>query len=177
MGASISRYTLPLLFGFLLLTIAVPVRAFQDGGSGSRTPSSKPSESDVRYTQVAGGEGNLDGVATILYSYRAPDREIIFTVKATVGSADGVAARAFHQKIDHSAAEIVKQEDILDGSGKVIGERSVLNLVDEHGKKSTSIVITKGADFLQLTCVSAADVLAFEEEYNRVMAARQAKSR
>ena len=99
---------------------------------------SKPSGNDVRYTQVTSGLGILDGVDTDLYSYKAPDGEIIVTVKATIGSAGGVAAKAFHQKIDHSAAEIVKQEDILDESGKVIGYRSILTLVDKDGKKSTS---------------------------------------
>jgi hypothetical protein len=136
---------------------------------------SKPSGDEGRYTQVTSGLGILDGVSTALYSYRAPDGEIIVTVKATIGSADGVAAKDFHQRIDHSAAEIVKQADILDESGKVIGYRSVLTLVDKDGKKSTAILITRGIDFLQLTCASAADVLAFEDNYNEAMAAKHAK--
>jgi hypothetical protein len=176
MRASIPKYALPLFLGFLALAPAEPIWAFQGGGGGSQTPSPKPSGNNVRYTQVTAGEGVLDGVTTDLHSYRAPDGEIIVTVRATIGSAaDGVASKIFHQKIDNSAAQIIKQENILDGSGQVIGERSVLILVDKDGKKSTSIVITKGADFLELTSASAADVLAFEGEYNKAMAAKQTK--
>jgi hypothetical protein len=122
------------------------------------------------------GLGIRDGVSTTDDSYRAPDGEIIVTVKATIGSADGDGAKTFHQKIDHSAAEIVKREDILDGSGKVIGERSVLTLVDKDHKKSTAIVITKGADFREYICASASDALAFED-YVKSLEAEHAKSK
>jgi len=169
------QYALPFLLGLLALTIAGPLRAFQDAITNSPMPTSLDA---TRYTQVMSGLGILDGlvgVGTALHSYRAPDGEIIGTEKATIGSADGVFAKTFHQKIDHSAAKMVEQEDILDASGKVIGYRSVLTLIDKDGKKSTAIVITKGADFLRLTCASAADVLAFEDEYNKVMAATKSK--
>jgi hypothetical protein len=173
--AWISNYALPLLVGSLALTVAGPIRATQDGITHSPMPSSLDS---TRFELIMAGQGLLDGgVATALSSYKAPDGERIDTEKATIGSADGQAAKTFHQHLDHSAAEIVKREDILDGSGKVIGERSVLSFVDKDGKKSTSIVITKGADFLQLTCTSAADVLAFEDEYNKVIGAKQTKSK
>jgi hypothetical protein len=135
---------------------------------------SKPSGNDARYTQTAGGEGYLDGVFTILYSYRAPDGEIISTARATIGSADGDAAKTFHQEIDHSAAEIVKQEDFLDESGKVIGYRSVLTLVDKDGKRSTAIVMTKGSNFTRYMSSSLPDLLAFEE-YEKLQAAEHAK--
>jgi hypothetical protein len=163
MRASISRYALPLLLGFLALALTAPIRAFQDGIIHSPMPSSLDT---ARYTQVMGGEGYRDGVFTILYSYRAPDGEVIGTEKATIGSADGVAAKTFHQKIDRLAAEIVQQEDILDASGKVIGYRSVLTLVDKDHKKSTAIVITKGPDFREYTSSSARAALAFEEYAN-----------
>jgi len=120
------------------------------------------------------GEGLLEGVHTDLMSYKAPDGERINTERAEFGSADG--AKTAHQHLDHSAAEIVKREDILDGSAKVIGERSVLTLVDKDGKKSTAIVITKGADFQEFICSSARDVLAFEE-YVKSLEAEHAKSK
>jgi hypothetical protein len=177
MRVSIPKHAFRLVVGFLALAVAGPIRAFQDGITHSPTPSSLDA---TRYTMVMAGEGFLDGLAgvgTALYAYRAPDGEIIGTEKAAIGSADGVFAKTFHQKIDDSADKIVKQEDIMDASGKVIGYRSVLTLVDKDGKKSTAIVITKGADFLRLACAAAADVLAFEDEYNKEMAAKQTKSK
>ncbi len=176
MRASISKCALPLLVCFLALGPTGPIQASQDGGSSSQTPSSKPAGNNGGYTWVMAGEGLLEGVHTDLMSYKAPDGERIDTVKATIGSADGDGAKTFHQKIDHSAAEIVKREDILDGAGKVIGERSVLTLVDKDGKKSTAIVITKGADFQEFICSSARDVLAFEE-YVKSLEAEHAKSK
>jgi hypothetical protein len=104
----------------------------------------------------------LEGPHTSLEGYRAPDGGTIRTMTTQFESAD--AAKAAHQKLDHSAAEIVKQEDILDESGKVIGERSVLTLVDKDHKKSTAIIITKGVDFREFVSSSAQDVLAFEED-------------
>jgi hypothetical protein len=174
MRTSISRYALPLLAGFLALSLAGPIQAFQDGGTNSQTPSSKLLEIDGGYIWVMAGEGILDGVHTTLDSYKRPDGERIDTITARIGSVDGVAAKAFHQHFDHSAAEIVKQEDILDGSGKVIGYRSVLTLVDKDHKKSTAIVITKGADFREYVSSSARDALAFEE-YTNSLPAQHAK--
>ena len=107
------------------------------------------------------GEGYLEGAHTTLDSYKAPGGERIDTTRANFGSAD--AAKTAHQHLDNSAAEIVKREDILDEAGKVIGERSVLTLVDKDHKKSTAIVITKGADFRELVSSSARDVLAYED--------------
>lgn len=176
MRVSISKCALAVLAGSLALAVVGPIRAFQDVGSSSQTPSSKPSGTDGGYKWVMAGEGILDGVHTTLDSYKKPDGERIDTVKATIGSADGDGAKTFHQKIDHSAAEIVKREDISDGSGKVIGERSVLTLVDKDHKKSTAIVITKGADFREYICASASDALAFED-YVKSLEAEHAKSK
>jgi hypothetical protein len=74
-----------------------------------------------------------------------------------------VAQRFAHQHVDQSAAEVVKREDILDQSGKVIGYRSVLTLAEKDGKKSTAVVITKGGDFREYISSSLRDILAFED--------------
>jgi hypothetical protein len=170
MRASTSKFVLPLLVGLLALAFAGPIRASQDGSS-QRT-SSKPSGKDGGYKWVMAGEGFLEGAHTSLEAYKAPDGEIIRTVTAHFKSAD--AAKTAHQNLNHSAAEIVKQEDISDGSGKVIGERSVLTLVDKDDKRSTAIVVTKGADFREFVSSSARDVLAFED-YAKSLAAEHAK--
>jgi hypothetical protein len=168
MQASISRYALPLLVGFLALTLAGPIRAFQDGASSSQTPPSKPSGNNGGYTWVMAGEGLLEGAHTSLMAYKAPDGERIETVTAHFKSAD--AAKTAHQNVNHSAVGILKQENISDESGKVIGERSVLVLVDKDQKKSTAIVITKGGLFREFICASAPDVLAFEKYVNSLPA-------
>jgi hypothetical protein len=65
MRASISRYSLPLLLGFLALALAGPIRAFQDGITHSPMPSSLDA---TRYELVMAGQGFRDGVATDLNS-------------------------------------------------------------------------------------------------------------
>jgi hypothetical protein len=171
MRASILKYALPLLLGLLALALTGPIRAFQDGVTHSPMPSSVK---DTRYEWIMSALGLLNGVGVSNNSYRAPDGERIDTSRATIGSADGVAAKTFHQKIDHSAAEIIKQEDILDESGKTICYRSVLTLVDKGGKKFTAVVITKGADFREYVSTSGRAVLEFEE-YANSLAADHAK--
>jgi hypothetical protein len=167
MRASISKYALLLLLGFPALGLAGSVRAFQDGITHSPMPSSVK---DTRYEWIMSALGLLNGVGVSNNSYRAPDGERIDTSRATIGSADGDAAKTFHQEIDHSAAEIIKQGDILDESGRVIGYRSVLTLVDKDGKKFTAIVITKRADFREYISSSAPAALAFEEYANSLAA-------
>jgi hypothetical protein len=161
MRTSILRYAFPLLLGFLALALAGPIRAFQDGGSSSQTPSSKPSRNDSRYTRVTAGTGHIKESPSSFGVYKGPNGEIINTVVADFGII--AAAKAAHQHLDHSAAEVIKQEDISDESGKVIGYRSVLTLVDKDGKKSTAIVITKGGAFRVYISASARDALAFED--------------
>jgi hypothetical protein len=124
MRASISKYELPFLVGFLTLTLAEPIRPFQDGASRSQTPSSKPLGNDGGYKWIMAGQGFLEGVSASLEGYKGPNGERISTVTADFGVVD--AAKAAHQHFDLSAAEIVKQEDVLDDSGKVIGQRSIL---------------------------------------------------
>jgi hypothetical protein len=162
MRAWTSKYALALLIGFLVLASAfvIPTWAFQNSGNAS-TSTSEPSENDGGYTWVMAGQGFLEGTRSSLEGYKAPDGERINTTTAQFGSAE--AAKAAHQHLDHSAAEVLKKEDIVDGAGKVIGERSVLILINKDKKKSTAIVITKGADFREYVSSSARDALAFED--------------
>jgi hypothetical protein len=103
----------------------------------------------------------LEGRPSSVGGYKGPNEEIIDTVTADFGII--AAAKAAHQHVDHSAAEIVKQEDILDDSGKVISYRSVLTLVDKDGKKSTAVVITKDGEFHEDISSSLGNALAFED--------------
>jgi hypothetical protein len=107
-----------------------------------------------------GGMGRIEDRASSLGGYKGPNGEIISTVTADFGII--AAAKAAHQHVDRSAVEIIKQADILDASGKVIGYRSVLTLVDKNGKKS-AVVVTKGGNFSEYISSSLQDVLAFED--------------
>lgn len=161
MTGPILRFALPLSLGFLALIFPGPIRAFQQGGSGSHTPSSKPSGNDSRYTRITYGSGYTDGQPSALGGYIGPNGEKIGTVTADFGVIS--AAKAAHQHVYYSAAEIMKQEDILDENGKVIGYRSVLSLFDKDHKKVTHVVVTKGSYFREIISYSAQDALAFED--------------
>jgi hypothetical protein len=172
MPASVPKYALHLSVGFLALTMAGPIRASQDGSSPSQAPLPTTLVDDSRYTRVMMGMGRIEGRISSFGSFRGPSGEIIGRETADFGII--AAAQSAHQHVDHSAAEIVKQEDILDESGKVIGYRSVLTLADKDGKKSAAVVVTKGGDFREYTSSSLRDILAFEE-YIKSLAAEHPK--
>jgi hypothetical protein len=173
MRTSVSKYAFPLLLGSLTLAVAGPIRALQDRGSTSQPPLPKSLGNESRYTPVAFGMGYIEGRVSSIGGYEGPNGEHVGRVTADFGII--AAAKAAHRPVDHSAAEIVKQEDIVDESGKVVGYRSVLTLVDKDGKKSTAIVVTKGGDFREYISLSAKDALAFED-YMKSLAADHAKN-
>jgi hypothetical protein len=146
-----------------VFTINYPLPSYhssRSGGSTSQTPLPKTLVDDSRYTRVTMGMGRIEGRTSALGGYEGPNGEQISTMVADFGIIAG--AKGAHQHVDHSAAEIVQQGDILDESGKVIGYRSVLTLVDQGGKKSSAVVITKGGDFREYKSPSLWDVLAFD---------------
>ena len=159
MRATILRSALSLFLGLLAPSFAGSIGALQSGGA-SQAPPSKPQRTDDTYTRLTMGTGRIEDRTSSLGGFKGPNGEIISTVRADFGII--AAAKAAHQHVDRSAAEIVKQEDILDASGKVIGYRSVLTLADKDGKKSIAVVITKGGDFSEYIASSLRDVLAFE---------------
>jgi hypothetical protein len=126
----------------------------------------------IRYKRVAMGMGRIEDRTSALGGYEGPNGEQISTVVADFGII--AAAKAAHQHVDQSAAEIIEQEDILDESGNVIGYTSVLTLTDKDGKKSTAVVMTTGGNFTEYISSSLRDILAFEE-YEKLQAAEHAK--
>jgi hypothetical protein len=129
--------------------------------SSSSWSSSTTKNTDRAFTWVLAGEGVLEGVHTNLDVYKAPDGGRVEMVTAHFATAD--AARSAQEKLNRSAVKILKREDLLDRSAKVVGERSVVTLVDKDRKKSTAIIVTMGTEFREYASYSEQDALAFEK--------------